>query len=152
MDANRAFLVKAHGGSSLFGFSQVKDPTKAPCTQKPRPEGRQRKADANETRPLAETRRDLLAHALQRAHDFFVAEQTSAIELRQDAIEAELAGQILEAHRHRCWSSDNHFIAQRIFIADGLQRLASLGAFRAHTVPLRRALELESERPVELHD
>src|SRR6516164_6638879 len=102
--------------------------------------------------PLAETRRDLLAHELQRAHDFFVAEQTSAIELRQDAIEAELAGQILEAHRHRCWSSDNHFIAQRIFIADGLQRLASLGAFRAHTGPLRRALELESERPVELHD
>jgi len=60
---------------------------------------------------LAETRRDLLAHELQRAHDFFITEQTPAIELRQDAIEAELAGQILKAHRHRCWSSDNHFIA-----------------------------------------
>ena len=107
-----------------------------------------------ETRLLAETRCDLLAHELQRAHDFFIAEQTSAIELRQDAIEAKFADQILEAHRHRCWSSDNHFIAQRIFIADGLQRLAALGAFlaRAHAGPLRRALELQSERPVELHD
>jgi hypothetical protein len=63
---------------------------------------RQRKLDAN-AHPafLAETRRDLLAHELQRAHDFFIAEETLAIELRQDAIEAELAGQILEAHRHR---------------------------------------------------
>jgi len=69
---------------------------------------------------LAKTRCDLFADELQRAHDFFIAEETPAIELREDAIEAELAGQILEAHRHRCWSSDNYFIAQRIFIADGL--------------------------------
>jgi hypothetical protein len=41
-----------------------------------------------------------------------------------------------------------------IFIADGLQRLAALGAFlaRAHVGPFRRALELQSEGPVELHD
>ena len=69
---------------------------------------------------LAKTRCDLFADELQRAHDFFIAEETPAMELREDAIEAELAGQILEAHRHRCWSSDNYFIAQRIFIADGL--------------------------------
>lgn len=88
---------------------------------------------------LVETRRDLLAHELQRAHDFFIAEQTPAIELRQDAIEAELAGQILEAHRHRCWSSDNHFIAQRIFIADGLQRLAANFASNAWATQNERA-------------
>ena len=69
---------------------------------------------------LAKTRCDLFADELQRAHDFFIAEETPAIELSEDAIETELAGQILEAHRYRCWSSDNHFIAQRIFIADGL--------------------------------
>src|SRR3974377_44990 len=69
---------------------------------------------------LAKTRCDLFADELQRAHDLFIAEETPAIELREDAIEAELTGQILEAHRHRCWSSDNHFIAQRIFIADRL--------------------------------
>src|SRR5262249_56632858 len=105
-------------------------------------------------RPLAKPRDDLFADELQRSHDFFIAEETPAIEFREDAIEAELADQILEAHRHRCWSSDNHFIAQRIFIADGLQRLAALGAFlaRAHAGLLGRALELESERPVELHD
>src|SRR5215472_13810210 len=121
MDANRTFLVKAHGGSFLLGFPQVRDPTKAPRTQKLRPEGRQRKLDAK-AQPafLAKTRCDLFADKLQRAHDFFIAEETPAIELGEDAIEAELAGQILEAHRHRCWSSDNHFIAQRIFIADGL--------------------------------
>src|SRR5262249_8424670 len=50
MDANRAFLVKAHGGSFLLGFSQVQGPTKAPCTQKLRPEGRQRKLEAK-TKP-----------------------------------------------------------------------------------------------------
>jgi hypothetical protein len=60
----------------------------------------QRKLDAKAKRAfLAETRRDLLAHELQGAHNFFIAEQTPAIELRQDAIEAKLAGQILEAHR-----------------------------------------------------
>ena len=88
---------------------------------------------------LVETRRDLLAHELQRAHDFFIAEQTPAVELRRDAIEAELARQIPEAHRHRCWSSDNHFIAQRIFIADGLQRLAANFASNAWATRNERA-------------
>jgi hypothetical protein len=41
---------------------------------------------------LAKTRRDLFAHEAQRAHDFFIAEQTPAIDFRQNAIEAKLAG------------------------------------------------------------
>src|SRR5262249_54497087 len=101
---------------------------------------------------VAKTRCDLFADELQRAHDLFIAEETAAIEFRQDPVEAELAGQILEAHRHRCWGSDNHFIAQRVFIADGLQRLAALDAMLAHARTCRRALQLQSKRPVELHD
>ena len=54
---------------------------------------RARKPNA-EAKPafLAKTRRDLFAHELQRAHDFFIAEQTPAIDFRQNAIEAKLAG------------------------------------------------------------
>jgi hypothetical protein len=40
MDANRAFLVKAHGGSFLLGSLWSETPAKAPCTQKLTPEGR----------------------------------------------------------------------------------------------------------------
>jgi hypothetical protein len=39
---------------------------------------------------LAETRRDLLGHELQQAHDFFISRR---IELRQDAVETELGAQ-----------------------------------------------------------
>ena len=50
--------------------------------------------------------------------------------------------------------SDNYFIVQCIFIADGLQRLAALGVLLARRTPglFARAFELQSERPVELND
>jgi hypothetical protein len=47
-------------------------------------------------RNLPETRRDLLAHQLQRTHNLFSGKETAAIELSQDAIETQAAGQIAD--------------------------------------------------------
>src|SRR5581483_6052600 len=102
----------------------------------------------------AEARGHLLAHALQGAHDLGVGDHAAAVELGQDAVEAELAGEVLEPPGHGVGRADDHLLAQHVLVADGLQRLAALGALLdgARAGPRRRFLELGAERAIELHD
>jgi CO/xanthine dehydrogenase Mo-binding subunit len=59
---------------------------------------------------------DLLAHQLQRAHDFVVGKSTAAIDLGEHAAETERAGHLRKPSHHGVRRPDDHLVAQYVGI------------------------------------
>ena len=57
---------------------------------------------------------DLLAHQLQRAHDFVVGKSTAAIDLGEHAAETERAGHLRKPSHHGVRRPDDHLVAQYV--------------------------------------
>src|SRR5882724_7985842 len=70
---------------------------------------------------------DFFAQQTQRRHYLVVRDQTAAIELRQDAVDAELLLQRMQPLRHRSRGADQHLAGQRFLVG---QLLESSESFR----------------------
>ena len=73
-------------------------------------------------------RHDFLAEQLQRGHHLAVRDQAAAIELRQDAVDAELVLQGAQALRHLVGRADQDLAGQRLVIGQVFDALQPLGA------------------------
>src|SRR5215831_3388832 len=103
---------------------------------------------------LAEARHDVLAEQAQGIHHERMRNEAAGIELGQDAVEPDLLTQALQLFDHLIGRADDHLVAQRLIIADGLQLLATLSALLdgARTRDVGGCLELAADGAEEMHD
>src|SRR5215831_2216493 len=101
---------------------------------------------------LAEARHDVLAEQAQGIHHERMRNEAAGIELGQDAVEPDLLAQALQFFGHLIGRADDHLVAQRILVADGLQSLASLGPLLdgPRSRQACRRLELFADRAEEM--
>ncbi len=71
-------------------------------------------------------RHDLPAEQAQGIHHTRMRNEAARVEFGQDAVKPDLLAQALQFFDHLVGRADDHLIAQRIFVADGLQSLTSL--------------------------
>jgi hypothetical protein len=74
----------------------------------------------SESGPLVEARHDFVTKQAQGIHHQRMRNEAAGVEFGQDTLEPDLLTQALQFFGHLIGRADNHLVAQRILVVDGL--------------------------------